>query len=200
MTTVAYRDGVMAADTQGDWSGIRTRVPNKIVRVGNALIGVAGNFTDCRDFIDWYAAGADRKALPEFRTYGVENSVAIEALVAAPDGLTIWTEHFQPDPVAGEFWAVGSGAKAAIAAMYMGADAAEAVRIAALVDVKTGGDVQMERLEDKKKGRTIKSHKRNGRVLRATVRRAVSKVLRNPASSKRAKMAAGSALTQHTRG
>lgn len=46
-----------------------------------------------------------------------------------------------------EFCAWGSGMPAALAALHMGADAAKAVAIAALVDAHTGGDVATMKCE-----------------------------------------------------
>ena len=149
MTTVAYRDGVMAADTLG----VRFDMPRicyKVHRVGDAIIGAAGNYSDCLVFVEWWRDGHDLKKLPEFKMYrGEPDAPDIEALVLTADGLDRWTEHFQHDPILDPFFAIGSGAGAAMAAMHMGADAAEAVRIASLVFMSTGGDVQVERLDGK---------------------------------------------------
>ena len=41
MSTVAYRDGVMAADTQG--SGGPVFRAQKLYRIGNSIVGLAGN-------------------------------------------------------------------------------------------------------------------------------------------------------------
>jgi ATP-dependent protease HslVU (ClpYQ) peptidase subunit len=146
MTTVAYRDGVMAADSAGEWSGIRSRA-TKIHRVNGVLIGGSGNVTDIQTFIRWFEAGADQANKPEFRQYrGADDAPEFEILIADHDGLTWWSEAFQPDRVEDDFWAIGTGRAAAMAAMYMGADAGKAVQIARLVDVHTNGDVQVERL------------------------------------------------------
>lgn len=46
------------------------------------------------------------------------------------------------------FLALGSGSKAALGALYMGADAVRAVEIARLADAYTGGPIQTMRLCD----------------------------------------------------
>jgi ATP-dependent protease HslVU (ClpYQ) peptidase subunit len=43
-----------------------------------------------------------------------------------------------PVPRGAKFWAIGSGAPYALAAMYAGASATEAVKIAAKIDTSTG--------------------------------------------------------------
>lgn len=48
----------------------------------------------------------------------------------------------------GEFYAIGSGTDAALAAMHMGADALRAVEIAAMVDANTGPPFQVLRVTD----------------------------------------------------
>ena len=147
MTTVAYRDGVMAADTQGEYAGLR-RTCQKIHRVEGVIIGCSGSYTDGLTFVDWWRAGHDLDKTPKFKTYhGGDDAPDIHAIVLTAEGVEIWTEHFQKRPVTDEFFAVGSGAMAALAAMHMGAAAEKAVGVAMLVDIYTGGDVQVERLD-----------------------------------------------------
>ena len=149
MTTLAYRDGVMATDTGALFGGMKYRQENKIIRRKNALIGIVGNYIDGLVFADWWEAGADRSNLPVFREYGADKvGPDFEVLVAEPGKVTWWAQHFQPDLIAVPFWAIGSGNKAAMAVMHMGADPAEAIRITILVDYYTNGDVQVESVED----------------------------------------------------
>ena len=179
MTTVAYRDGVMAADSQADSGGL-LRIRQKLHRVGEEIIGSSGNSMDIMAFVKWWRSGNDLMALPEFRSYGRDSDPPdFVALVLSAAGLELWNEYFEPLPILDEFFAIGSGAAAAIAAMHMGADAPKAVEIAALVDVATGGEVQVEALD----GEPGPAHK----------------VLRDPAWSKKAMIAAGLALTQRPR-
>jgi len=147
MTTIAYRDKVMAADRLMNWSGVKAKT-TKIVRAGNALIGAAGSAQDAGTFIRWWESGADLGSLPEIRQYGDGDAPNFEILVLRPGPrLTLYTQHFQPVDLEEDFWAIGSGAKAAMGAMHMGASAEKAVEVAAMVDCYTGGRVQVERLE-----------------------------------------------------
>jgi len=147
MTTIAYRDGLMAADSGGLFDGLKSKT-RKIYRAGDALIGGSGNFVDILMFREWWEAGQNRSALPEFRQYGEKDGPSFAVLVAEHHRLTWWSEHFQPEELVCDFWAVGSGAMAAMAAMYMGADAFKAVEVAVEVDYHTNGDVQVERLAE----------------------------------------------------
>ncbi len=142
MTTIAYKDGVMAADTLGMWAGMK--IPTrKIVRIDGGLIGTAGNYVDALRFIEWYEAGADRDKIPVGHNPSYDGPV-FTALVADSCGVTCWSEAFVPDPVLSPFVSIGSGCDAAMAAMHMGASAREAVHVAAKVDYYTNGDVQVE--------------------------------------------------------
>ncbi len=148
MTTIAVRDGVMAGDTLSVWDRVIVGERRKIERANDALVGCAGATSDWLVFVDWYRRGADRQSLPYFRQYsGQDDAPDFDALVLGPDGLVYWTQHFQPAPLYCPFWAIGSGAQAALAAMHMGATAAESIAVAAKVDVFTGGTIQVEKFD-----------------------------------------------------
>ena len=134
----------MAADTLADRGGVRS-VAKKIYRVNDTIVGASGIYMDTLLFVHWCEGGMDMEKVPEFRQYGRNGDAPdFVALVLSPAGLVLWTEHFQPRPVLEEFFAIGSGTAPAMAAMYMEASAEKAVEIAMLVDVGTGGDVEVE--------------------------------------------------------
>ena len=133
MTVVVVRDGVMAADT-GARTGQMKRFVTKLHRVDKAIIGFSGSLLDGLVFVDWWREGRNMDHLPEFRMYrGADDAPDITALVLTPDGLEYWTEHFQPSPVEMPYFAVGSGAMAAMGAMHMGADAIRAAEAACAI-------------------------------------------------------------------
>ena len=139
MTTVAYRDGVLAADTLG--CGQFRRKCKKLHRVGDTIIGFSGNYSDCLHFVRWFENKDGALTFANFRN---DNSDApdVTAIVVCDGKAEKWTEHCQPTPIYESFFAVGSGAQAAMAAMHMGASAEEAVKISMLVDPHTAGDVE----------------------------------------------------------
>ena len=145
MTTVAFRDGVMAADSLAQ---IDSQIigMQKLFIVRSAVIGGCGDAADIRVFIDWFSAGADTGRLPEFRSYRADDAPDFTVIVADESGLTRWTEYFQPTRINEPFYAIGSGSMFALGAMCHGASAEEAVRIAALNDVNTGGCIVTERV------------------------------------------------------
>lgn len=146
MSTIAYRDGVMAADTLGVNGANLTRETRKLHRLDDAIVGFTGNYVDGLTFVDWWRVGHDMDSLPKFIVYRDGDAPDFVALVLNADGLNLWTEHFQSSPVPDEFFTIGSGAMAARAAMVMGASAERAVEVAMLVDLHTGGKVEAERL------------------------------------------------------
>lgn len=132
MTTVAYRAGVMAADSRitedSEAGGTRLGKCEKLYRKADAIIGLAGESEPGLVFLDWYGSG---KEAPEILVHGEAD---FSALVLTDKGLFSYGRWCRGEKVLNKFWAIGSGAKAALAAMECGAGAVEAVRIACKVD------------------------------------------------------------------
>lgn len=140
MTTVVYRDGVLAADslvTMGGALKVHGEY-RKIRRIGDFLVGASGGVADCEKFIQWLTSNGD--ADPPKGEY--------HALVVSPKGHVREIEggHALPRPRKAQFYAIGSGAPFALAAMYAGADAVTAVKIAAKIDTATGLPVRSLKL------------------------------------------------------
>lgn len=132
MTTIAYRDGVLASDSLVTLGSTKVHGSyQKIRRVGGHLIGTAGSVAACQSFIDWVRCGDDESPPPK----GEYN-----ALIIDPRGRVREMENGSvlPVPRGAKFFAIGSGAPYALAAMYAGASATEAVKIAAKIDTSTG--------------------------------------------------------------
>ena len=141
MTTIAFRDGVMAADTMAHSSEKLCR-SKKLFRVSNGeVIGFSGVWIDGKLFVDWYDKGADRDEPPPWRTQGDEK-VNFNALVLTADGIYEWSYELVADRVLDDFWAIGTGSSAALAAMRCGRNAQEAIYIAMQIDPYTGGEVE----------------------------------------------------------
>lgn len=133
MTTVAVRGRVMAADSQFTAQGLRL-TGQKLYTVGTAVLGFAGNVSSALVFLDWYENRESRR--PD-----LGNECDFEALVLSADGLEYWDASLRPHPIKGDFHAIGSGSHLALGAMAMGANAEQAVQIAAQFDVHTGGSI-----------------------------------------------------------
>ena len=140
MTTIAYKDGVIAYDSR------QTR---------NDRI-VSDNAPKCQvvDGVSFFLSGAvcNEKALIA-AYFGTPSPVPVECsgyvvdggnlmMVGHDDKTGIWKQELEltnPD-------AIGSGAAYALAAMDMGASAEGAVRAAMKRDIYTGGEIRLFRL------------------------------------------------------
>lgn len=142
MTTIAYRKGVLAGDSQATDDQVwRTK---KIYRLnteaGELLVGYCGEVHAALVFIEWLKNNESRK--PDL------SNESFEAIVIAETGrVTIWSASLVPWRPRGEFFAIGSGAKAALGAMHAGKGAIDAVKIACKIDPYTRGPVHSLRLK-----------------------------------------------------
>lgn len=140
MTTIAYRDGVLAADTLACWGSNRDGFATKIRKRGAVLAGVSGALSAGQAFLDWFSSGmkGDPPAMPdgEASTFGLIVTPDDWVLIWGPRG---WERTRNPTV------AMGSGSEFAQGAMEMGASAEQAVRVAMVHDTKTGGEITVLR-------------------------------------------------------
>ena len=140
MTTIAYKDGVIACDTRQ-------------IRGGVIVSDDAPKF-QVVDGVSFFLAGAvcDEKALIA-AYFGTQSAVPVECSGYAVDGgkllmvghddrTGVWKQELDPDNPD----AIGSGSAYALAAMDMGASAEDAVRAAMRRDIYTGGKVRTVRI------------------------------------------------------
>lgn len=59
MTTIAFKDGVLAADTLVSAEGVRSGYTTKIRKIGPVLAGGSGRVRDVQAFLDWFVGGMD---------------------------------------------------------------------------------------------------------------------------------------------
>lgn len=142
MTTIAYRAGVLAGDSQA--TDDQLWQTSKIARVdtsaGKLLVGWSGDVHAALVFIEWLKNEKNRKPDISNEDFG--------AIVVAETGrVTIWSPSLVGWSPEGEFFAIGSGAKAAMGAMHCGAGAIRAVNIACKIDPYTRGPVRSLRLK-----------------------------------------------------
>lgn len=125
MTAVAYRGGIMAADTMGVVDEyVKTLNEVKVLKKRGHLIGISGDHVpDNKDIVKW-VFDPDRKAWAK--------PFKFDLLIVKPDGsMELLDQTGKPMSLSGEtFWAVGSGRECCMCAMEAGASAREAVRIA----------------------------------------------------------------------
>lgn len=137
MTTIVYRDGVIAYDSRLTAGGlITTDSHDKHLVVQGHHFFWSGAHADVQAFVDWFF-GSKPDSVPD-----------LSALVMAPSG-QVWvtscnsTDGLWKAPVPlNRPYAIGSGSPYAWGAMDMGADAIKAVRVAAGRDTGTGGKIR----------------------------------------------------------
>lgn len=144
MTTIAYKDGVLAADAIMCSGGVLIGNAEKITRRDDgALAGGAGDASYVSAFLTWFKDG-EQGPPPEAR----EGEHSFDrAIIIRPTGAIEKTiEVYEPRgrfPVRAVYYAMGSGKESALGAMYAGASAEMAIHAAIAHDPHTGGDVRV---------------------------------------------------------
>ena len=142
MTTIAFRDGVVAADTGMTRAyGGRSGTTIKIVRnAAGDIAAAAGDAGYAAVFLRWFMAGeAGPPSLPD-----KEGGVGTIYRAGKPTTLTT----FEPSggfDIEAAYFAIGSGCCEALGAMFAGADAPTAVRAAIAHNNGTYGEVTVLR-------------------------------------------------------
>jgi hypothetical protein len=144
MTIIAYKDGIMAADSACWSDGYTQEVPYpKLTRSpGGSVVGMAGHLGDAWLLREWVLAGMPEDRKPDF---GGTEEEQPDVMMAKGDG-TLWFARgalrFSPVPqpkcIGGR--AAANFVEGAIAA---GASAEEAVRLAIQYHQWAGGSVQV---------------------------------------------------------
>jgi ATP-dependent protease HslVU (ClpYQ) peptidase subunit len=142
VTTIAYRNGVMAGDSLATTGGTRFCGIRKVHKLANgALLGVTGDVTRAMRLV---------RALHD--TQGRLND-DVSDLARKCDGVyvhpkgTVWVlEGGGFYEAFAEFLATGSGMDYALAAMKMGAGARKAVEVACELDIYSGAPVDVVKL------------------------------------------------------
>lgn len=156
MTTIAYRDKIMACDSQWTVGDIRGVSRTKIRRLrSGALLGMAGE-NDGRALEKLLDRVMSPKTLPLPKVLH-ELKQDLHGLLVFPNGrIFVITTIAVTDNAAAEsgivevskpYWAVGAGAHVAIGAMWAGKSAEEAVAAGIEFDPNSMGPVQVERLK-----------------------------------------------------
>jgi ATP-dependent HslUV protease subunit HslV len=142
MTVIAYRDGLLAADSLATAGHVITGRIQKIWRFDDGrLLGGAGGAGDMRSFVAWALGGC----AGHWECQDKENGFS--ALVVRAEGeVVIYDAEGRDCLVEAEFIARGAGAELAIGAMAMGARADQAVEVACRYSVWCEGPVQTARL------------------------------------------------------
>lgn len=150
MTIIAYKDGIMAADTQITAFNAIYRA-SKIVKLPDG--GVAGG---CGV---WHRAWGALEWMRDERTGKAPNIKDACILIVKGDGmLYIAEDEWWEYPLLDTFTAIGCGADAAVSAMRLGKTAKQAVEHVIGQDAMCGERVQTLALDKLKSLSEIKTH------------------------------------------
>ena len=144
MTTIvaSKKHRTMVADRKVTDTAASMRYHTKKLRaIGSSIVGCAGDSSAISKFVRWLEAGAPQDGRPKF-----DRDATLAALLMNEKGLFIFDTECEPDEIEQDFYAVGSGGAAAMAAMFMGASPKKAAEIAAKVDVNTEGPFDILKL------------------------------------------------------
>ena len=145
MTTIAFKDGIMAADRRLTDGNCKLGQTTKIFKIRDHLVGLSGDTDRCCLMRSWFEGGALEDEWP----LDPEKSEA-SMLVATPDGrLFCYDREPVPIRIENEFYAAGSGMEFAMAAMYLGCSAERAVEVACDLDKGSGNGIDVLCLDKK---------------------------------------------------
>jgi len=146
VTVIAYRNGVLAADSRYTDDDGSPAECEKLFRVGKMLVGFAGESGPTLRLL--------RAIQSPGRGYPHDTFVGGYALAFCPRrGLMLFDQHHEPETLRAPYFALGSGAQAALGAMHAGATAVQAVHAAIRHQVACGLPVKWMRAVVRKKKR-----------------------------------------------
>jgi len=155
MTTIAYSNGVLVADSQVSSADRIFRTVKILALPDGSLFGGAGGLADILKVRAWAAKGY-RGDPPE-----MSDKASFECLHIKTDGkLWLVDDDLTPMEFIGDYIALGSGSPYAMAAMYLGKSPQEAVAVAAEFDPATSLPIHELRLavrRDKKPAPKIRA-------------------------------------------
>jgi ATP-dependent protease HslVU (ClpYQ) peptidase subunit len=127
VTVIAWDGKTLAADRMMGFGSSKSTV-TKIFKVDGMLFGFAGHAATGSALANWVRLGRNPDDFPSAQR-GSEYSGSL--LLIEPDGVIL---HYSTEPypmiVEDSFYAVGSGDEFALAAMFLGKTAREAVEVA----------------------------------------------------------------------
>lgn len=140
MTVIAANLKAMAGDTRIVHDEVLVGSHRKVHVVRDMIVGYAGCMDSGILFLEWCQRGMGSRGKPSNLAEG------FTGLVLNESGLYEYKFYLVPVKIEGGFWAIGSGAPAALGAMHMEATPEKAVKVASGIDPSTGGPVVVETL------------------------------------------------------
>ncbi len=141
MTCIAWKDGIIAADSRATWQTGDFELCQKLYKVPRGpnkghILGTQGATSSGMAFVEWYMNPKKEKPAIQFE------DEYFTIVVVRPEGVFTFDDHLVQLPCLHKFYAVGSGAPYAMGAMERGASAIQAVRVACKWNAFCGGPVK----------------------------------------------------------
>lgn len=145
MTTIAYRDGVLAVDSMCSNNGWKNFLPTKkIIHKCGRLFVICGEIASSIKAIDDIITTENSSSGMIFDLG--DHSTILELTTIG--SIKIYEDkHYFSIERESDFISLGSGSPAAMGAMYAGASSYEAIAIASQLDTCTGGVIRCIRVE-----------------------------------------------------
>lgn len=148
MTTIAYKDGVVAYDSRvTEGSQISYLEYDKHRTLNGVHFFFAGAVSDYGLFMQLYMQGDLREELPILNVTAIIVDKGQVYISSIDEDGKLWVERIPKD----QHYALGSGCSHAFTAMDMGASAKHAIKMAMLRDCKTGGRIRTYTVKEPKK-------------------------------------------------
>lgn len=140
MTTIVYKDGILAGDSQYSRGDTFGQFAKKVFNIDGTLLGVCGAGCTIEFLRKWVKDGCDPKTLK-----GTEQDY--DMIVVPPKGTKLYrysteTDSFRDTRSKKRALCIGSGWMFAAGALEMGASPEEAVKAAMKLDLFTGGKIR----------------------------------------------------------
>lgn len=169
MTTIAYKDGILAADTQLTISDTKLLSDDKIRLLNkDTILAAAGDLGSVLIAEKFFAQENWENATRPTIEKGKDDDNTLDAILIYKgkpymvDGLLI------PEPIKHPHYAVGSGWKFAMAAMHSGMSAPDAVKFASELDVYTNNRVRYINVSEIFASKKVKKTTGRGRASEQT--------------------------------
>jgi ATP-dependent protease HslVU (ClpYQ) peptidase subunit len=133
----------MASDSQATRGNTKS-CAQKLFRRGNVVLGAVGSVDYITAFLNWWDSGQNLAKYPKCQE---SDDYSIVAEAHSNGTLRIWERSpFPWTPTFAPYYAIGSGREVALGALWMGANAEQAVAAANEFAEGCGGPLQIERL------------------------------------------------------
>lgn len=144
MTVIAWDGKTLAADKQSTSDGY-ARIVTKIHRIANGLVGFTGDAIPATALLQWFRCGMLHDQWP--KKLGDNEAYAVFIDLSGKVHLYCSAEGPYAEQLEDPIYAAGHGRDFALAAMYLGKSALEAVAVACALDKTCGKGIDTLELE-----------------------------------------------------